>query len=167
MQVILNGSQQELADGTGLVELIDSADARWRPDAILFETNAAFLGIKDLLVRHARFGPRVHGVAEAVFISSAASTVVRGALGRSRPALHQGTTRITLRTDRAHFVQADHTAARRRRGVEGFDLPLFSAKAGSTRSPNQVSCFRQRKPSWSRISSIRLRCIAMPFASCR
>src|SRR5215218_7242744 len=27
-----------------------------------------------------------------------------GALGRSRPALHQGTTRITLRTDRAHFV---------------------------------------------------------------
>src|SRR5918998_1664904 len=48
-----------------------------------------------------------------------------GALGRSRPALHQGTTGITLRTDRAHFVQADHTAARRRRGVEGFDLPLF------------------------------------------
>src|SRR5829696_6312170 len=90
-----------------------------------------------------------------------------GALGRSRPALHQGTTRITLRTDRAHFVQADHTAARRRRGVESFDLPLFSAKAGSTRSPNQVSCFRQRKPSWSRISSMRLRCMAMPFASCR
>ena len=46
----------------GLVELIDAADRRWRPDAILFETNAAFRGIKDLLVRHARFGPRVHGV---------------------------------------------------------------------------------------------------------
>lgn len=46
----------------GLVELIDSADGRWRPDAILFESNAAFKGIKDLLVRHARFGPRVHGV---------------------------------------------------------------------------------------------------------
>jgi predicted phage terminase large subunit-like protein len=45
-----------------LVELIDAADRRWKPDAILFETNAAFRGIKDLLVRHARFGPRVLGV---------------------------------------------------------------------------------------------------------
>ena len=44
-----------------LVELIDQADRRWRPDAILFESNAAFEGIKDLLVRHARFGPRVVG----------------------------------------------------------------------------------------------------------
>lgn len=44
-----------------LVELIDAADQRWRPDAILFEANAAFAGIRDLLVRHARFGPRVKG----------------------------------------------------------------------------------------------------------
>src|SRR5215203_2836159 len=69
-----------------------------------------------------------------------------GALGRSRPALHQGTTRITLRTDRAHFVQADHTAARRRRGVGGFDLSLFSAKAGPPRSPYHPSRFSQRTP---------------------
>jgi phage terminase large subunit-like protein len=45
-----------------LVELIDLADRQWRPDTILFESNAAFAGIRDLLVRHARFGPRVHGV---------------------------------------------------------------------------------------------------------
>lgn len=45
----------------GLVELIDAADRRWRPDTILFEANAAFEGIKELLVRHARFGPRVLG----------------------------------------------------------------------------------------------------------
>ena len=40
-------------------------DRRWNPDVILFESNAAFLGIKDLLVRHARFGPRVKGVTQA------------------------------------------------------------------------------------------------------
>ena len=47
-----------------LVALLDDFDRRWHPDAILFESNAAFLGIKDLLVRHARFGPRVKGVTQ-------------------------------------------------------------------------------------------------------
>ena len=120
------------------------------------------IGMRESLSRRGTKGPE-----DVAFGAPTIIDLLPGALGRSRPALHQGTTRITLRTDRAHFVQADHTAARRRRGVEGFDLPLFSAKAGSTRSPNQVSCFRQRKPSWSRISSMRLRCMAMPFASCR
>ena len=32
---------------------------------ILFESNAAFLGIKDLLVRHARYGPRIKGVTQS------------------------------------------------------------------------------------------------------
>lgn len=45
----------------GLVQLIADADARWRPDVILFESNAAFAGLRDLLQRHARFGPRVQG----------------------------------------------------------------------------------------------------------
>ena len=45
-----------------LVALMDDADRRWRPDAIVFEANAAFAGIKDLLARHARFGPKVLGV---------------------------------------------------------------------------------------------------------
>jgi predicted phage terminase large subunit-like protein len=48
-----------------LVSLIDDLDRRWNPDAILFESNAAFAGIKDLLVRHARFGPRVKGVTQS------------------------------------------------------------------------------------------------------
>lgn len=47
-----------------LVERIAAADRRWRPDAILFESNAAFAGIRDLLQRHARFGPRVQGKAQ-------------------------------------------------------------------------------------------------------
>jgi predicted phage terminase large subunit-like protein len=47
-----------------LVELIDDADRRWQPDVILFESNAAFSGVRDLLVRHARFGPRVKGLTQ-------------------------------------------------------------------------------------------------------
>src|SRR5262245_1240353 len=45
-----------------LVHLIDDLDRRWEPEAILFESNAAFRGIKDLLVRHSRFGWKVRGV---------------------------------------------------------------------------------------------------------
>ena len=47
-----------------LIGLIDSADRRWRPDVILFESNAAFEGIRELLVRQARFGPKVKGVTQ-------------------------------------------------------------------------------------------------------
>jgi predicted phage terminase large subunit-like protein len=47
-----------------LVGLIDDADRRWRPDVILFEDNAAFAAVRDLLVRHARFGPKVRGVTQ-------------------------------------------------------------------------------------------------------
>jgi predicted phage terminase large subunit-like protein len=45
-----------------LVELIDDADRRWNPDVILFEANAAFKGVKDLLTKHARFGSKVKEV---------------------------------------------------------------------------------------------------------
>lgn len=48
-----------------LLPLIDDFDRRWNPDVVLFESNAAFLGIKDLLVRQARFGPRVKGVTQS------------------------------------------------------------------------------------------------------
>lgn len=47
-----------------LVALIDEADRRWQPEVILFESNAAFAGVRDLLVRHARFGPKVRGVTQ-------------------------------------------------------------------------------------------------------
>ncbi|MCU0706068.1 MAG: hypothetical protein MUF18_19065 [Fimbriiglobus sp.] len=48
-----------------LVELIDAADRRWQPEVILFESNAAFAGIRDLLVHRTRFGPKVLGEAAA------------------------------------------------------------------------------------------------------
>ncbi len=46
-----------------LIDLIDGLDRRWQPDVILFESNAAFAGIRDLLVRRTRFGPKVLGKA--------------------------------------------------------------------------------------------------------
>jgi predicted phage terminase large subunit-like protein len=45
-----------------LVQLIDLLERRWQPEAIVFESNAAFKGIKDLLVRHASFGPKIKGI---------------------------------------------------------------------------------------------------------
>ena len=48
-----------------LVGLIDAFDRQWNPAVILFETNAAFLGIKDLLTRHARFGPKLKSVTQS------------------------------------------------------------------------------------------------------
>ena len=48
-----------------LVYLIDGMERRWQPDVILFETNAAFAGIKDLLAKHARFGPKIKGVTQS------------------------------------------------------------------------------------------------------
>jgi predicted phage terminase large subunit-like protein len=47
-----------------LVQLIDDADRRWRPDAILFESNAAFAAVRDLLVRHTRFGPKIKSIVQ-------------------------------------------------------------------------------------------------------
>ena len=47
-----------------LMQLIDDADRRQRPDAILFESNAAFAGLRDLLARHARFGPKIQSVVQ-------------------------------------------------------------------------------------------------------
>ena len=49
-----------------LVALIDQFDRQWNPAVILFETNAAFRGIKDLLARHARFGPKLQSVTQSI-----------------------------------------------------------------------------------------------------
>src|SRR5215208_5957800 len=68
---------------------------------------------------------------------------------------------------RSHLVQADDYAACRRCRVELFERPLFFAKSGSTRAPNQVSSWRQRRPSRIKISLIRLRRMAMPARSDR
>src|SRR5206468_9131970 len=38
-----------------LVVLLEEADRHWRPDVILFESKAAFAGIREMLVRQTRF----------------------------------------------------------------------------------------------------------------
>ena len=47
-----------------LLGLIDDADRRQRPDVVLFESNAAFAGIREMLVRQARFGPKLRPVVQ-------------------------------------------------------------------------------------------------------
>jgi predicted phage terminase large subunit-like protein len=48
-----------------LVTQIATMDHTWNPGIILFETNGAFKGIKDLMTRHAPFGPKVHDVSQS------------------------------------------------------------------------------------------------------
>jgi predicted phage terminase large subunit-like protein len=45
-----------------LVDLIDAADRRWRPEVILFESNGAFKGLRQMMVSQAGFGPKVKEV---------------------------------------------------------------------------------------------------------
>ena len=49
-----------------LVALIDDADKRWNPAIILFESNAAFAGIRDLLVRNTQFGAKQKSLRQSV-----------------------------------------------------------------------------------------------------
>ncbi|MFL5329076.1 MAG: hypothetical protein ACJ8C4_09175 [Gemmataceae bacterium] len=48
-----------------LLRLIETADERWHPDAILFESNAAFRTMHDLLKAHTRFGSKLHAVTQS------------------------------------------------------------------------------------------------------
>ncbi len=47
---------------TDLVALIEEADKRWRPDAIVFENIAGFGAVYDLFTKHTRFGPKLQPV---------------------------------------------------------------------------------------------------------
>ena len=62
-----------------------------------------------------------------------------GALGRSLLYLHQGMTGIALGAHRSHFIQTDHTTARRWLGIERFDRPLIWADPS-------VKCWSQGLP---------------------
>jgi hypothetical protein len=48
-----------------LVALIDEFDRRWNPLVILFESNAAFQGMKDLLTLQTRFGAKLKSVTQS------------------------------------------------------------------------------------------------------
>lgn len=59
----------------------------------------------------------------------------------------------------SRLVEADNGAALGRVGLVCTDRPPTWANSGSTRSPNHVSCLRQRSPSPLRMRSMRLRLI--------
>lgn len=48
-----------------LVSLIDSLDRQWNPEVILFESNAAFAGMRDLLARTTHFGPKLKAIVQS------------------------------------------------------------------------------------------------------
>jgi predicted phage terminase large subunit-like protein len=47
-----------------LVNLIAVLDRQWRPQVIVFESNAAFAGIRDLLIRHTSFGGKLDDIVQ-------------------------------------------------------------------------------------------------------
>jgi len=48
-----------------LIAEIAAAAERWNVSEILFESNAAFAGIRDLMIRHAKFGPKIRSVVQS------------------------------------------------------------------------------------------------------
>ena len=107
----------------------------------------------------------MEGAQDRAFPAAAGVDLLRGALGGAFAHVDELVAREALRRFRPHLVEADDDASRWSSRVEVFDGPLFAAKSGSTRSPNQVSCLRQRKPSLKRSSSSRLRFMVMPLCS--
>src|SRR5215472_9352735 len=78
--------------------------------------------------------------------------------------MHQLLPQKSFRRLRPHFIQVHDGTPLGRGCVERGDRPLCLAKSGSSRSPNQCSSLRQRSPSASKISLIRLRVMAIPFS---
>ena len=99
------------------------------------------VGCRSAIIRvsKGRAAGRLEGPENVAAAPPAVVDLLLGAVGCGRCRLDKVLAWIALGCLWAHLVQADHYAARRRRGVELFDDPLFLAKSGSTRSPNQVS----------------------------
>jgi hypothetical protein len=49
-------------DTPELLQLLEQWDQQWHPAVILFESNAAFAGLRDLFVRHSLFGGRLKSI---------------------------------------------------------------------------------------------------------
>src|SRR5215510_9316263 len=121
------------------------------------------IGCRATLVRLGEDVPggRAKGAEDIAFATPTIVGFLGGTLGWPHCAIglglgpHRPLTQSALGALWPHLIQADHDATLGRRGVERFNTLLFFAKSGSTRSPNQVSCWRQRSPSAIKISSIR------------
>ena len=89
----------------------------------------------------------------------------RAALGRACLYVDEGLPREGLCRFRTQLVATDDGAGGGGAGVEALDRPRFAATSGSTRSPHQFSCWRQRSPSLRKTSSSRRRFLVMPWGS--
>jgi len=58
-------AQAKRVAAPALMEWIATVEEAWRPDEIVFESNGAFDAVRELLVRHAGFGPKVVGVKQS------------------------------------------------------------------------------------------------------
>src|SRR5215470_2680728 len=126
---------------------------------------ASRVGLREGLASRWSKGPKDIALAPPPIIDLLPSTLGRGRWLGYRGWSHQCLARKALGRFRTHLIQADHDTTRRWARVECFNAPLFLANSGSTRSPNQVSCVRQRRPSAISRSSIRLRLMAMTLCS--
>src|SRR5262245_20744886 len=167
------GKQQDIG-GTMHIEIVQNGInglRLWEPgvDALQevdpIDHSASCIGLREGLASRRAKGPKDVPLAPPTIIN-----VLPSAPGRELWLSHRGCTyqllaRKALGRFRAHLIQADHDTTLRWMRVEFFNTPLFLANSGSTRSPNQVSCVRQRSPSASSRSSIRLRLIAMARCS--
>src|SRR5258708_11321455 len=115
--------------------------------------------------RARRAGGRLEGAEDLALSPPAIVDLLRGALGGALGHVDEVVAREALRRFRTHLVETDDATACGSSRVESFDGPLFSAQLGSTRSPNQISSFRHRRPSATRSSSMLLRFMVMPFSS--
>jgi predicted phage terminase large subunit-like protein len=60
----LNADARRLT-APALVTWLEALDITWRPNEIVFESNGAFDAVRELLVKHAQFGPKVIGVKQS------------------------------------------------------------------------------------------------------
>jgi hypothetical protein len=115
---------------------IDPLDLGWQPHLDLFqEGHPAGRAARQVRPGERLAGSGAEGADDVALAAPAVVDLLPGSPGVV-PCLDDRLASVGLGALRPHLVQADDYAARRRRRVEGLDPPLFSANAGSTRSPN-------------------------------
>src|SRR5260221_6649121 len=93
-----------------------------------------------------RAGGGLKGAEDVAALAPAVVDLLAGAPGGTPRLLTGGgpqhaLPRPALGRFRPHLVETDHDAALRRTSIQRFYRPLFAANSGSTRAPNQVSCW--------------------------
>src|SRR3712207_2123532 len=129
---------------------VDPLSARRQPVLDLLQERHPIGGAPAWIgPREGGAGRRAEGAEDVALAAPAVVDLLPGPARWRRLRPGRLAARVALRAEWPHLVEANDYAALGRRGVERLDPPLFAANSGSTRSPNQVSCRRQRKPSAS------------------